>query len=169
MPAILRWPGRIEAGRVSNEIVSIVDFYTTLAGFAGAKDRVPVDRPIDSLDLGAFLLGQQKTSPRENLMLFYGQELLALKWRNYKIHFAVRVSSRSSVVSAGQGALTAYIQKTGHPMVFDVENDPKELWNINAANQWLSQAVAPTMRDYAVSVQRHPNIAPGQADGPGQR
>jgi arylsulfatase len=169
VPAILRWPGRIEAGRASNEIVSILDFYATLAGFAGAGAKIPTDRPIDSIDLGDFLLGRASNSPREHVMFFYNQEMMAVKWRNYKVHFAVKVPSRSSVVAAGQGVLTAYHQTSGHPMVFDLENDPKELWNINGANQWLSSALAPVMRDYAVSLQRHPNIRPGQADGPGRR
>jgi arylsulfatase len=169
VPAILRWPGRIEAGRASNEMVSILDFYATLAGFAGAGDKIPTDRPIDSIDLGDFLLGTAPDSPREHVLFFYNAEMMAVKWRNYKVHFAVKVPSRSSVVAAGQGVLTAYHQTTAHPMVFDLENDPKELWNINGANQWLSSALAPVMRDYAVSVQQHPNIRPGQADGPGQR
>ena len=50
-------------------------------------------------------------------------------------------------------------------MVFDLENDPKELWNINAPNQWLGEVAGKIVRDYIMSTQRHPNIAPG-ADGP---
>ena len=42
-PFIIRWPGKVPAGRVNNEIVHIVDLYTTLAGVGGAE--VPKDRP----------------------------------------------------------------------------------------------------------------------------
>jgi arylsulfatase len=47
-PFIIRWPGRIAAGRVSNEIMHEVDTYTTFATFAGAS--VPQDRATDGVD-----------------------------------------------------------------------------------------------------------------------
>src|SRR5215211_7000681 len=42
--ALIRWPGRIRP-RVSLAMLSIMDFFPTLAGFAGG--RLPDDRPID--------------------------------------------------------------------------------------------------------------------------
>ena len=55
-PMMLRWPGPGGRGRVSNEIVAIVDFFPTLARIAGAE--VPDDRAIDGLDQTDFLLGK---------------------------------------------------------------------------------------------------------------
>ena len=40
-PCVIRWPGRIPAGRVSNEIVHQVDFFPTLAAAVGAPEVVP--------------------------------------------------------------------------------------------------------------------------------
>ena len=37
-PFIIRWPGKVPAGRVNNEIVHIVDLFTTLARVGGAQD-----------------------------------------------------------------------------------------------------------------------------------
>jgi arylsulfatase len=165
VPALIRWPGHTEPGRVSNEIVSILDFYRSFAAVAGAVDKVPTDRPIDSIDQSAFLFGGQETSNRESLLIFHGQTLLALKWRNYKIHFEVKVPSTGPVVQAGQGVVTAIHQKLSIPYVFDLENDPKELWNVSAANNWLSPVVATILKDYAMSVQKYPNLTPG-ASGP---
>src|SRR5262249_18881330 len=62
-PFIIRWPGRIPAGRVSNEIVHEVDTFTTFAKIAGAK--VPQDRPIDGVDQTNFLRGKSEKSNRE--------------------------------------------------------------------------------------------------------
>lgn len=45
VPFIVRWPGKIPAGRVSNEIVHEMDLFTTLASLVGGK--VPTDRAID--------------------------------------------------------------------------------------------------------------------------
>ena len=60
---IIRWPGRIAAGRVSNEIVHKVDTFTALARVAGAS--VPQDRPMDGVDQTDFLLGESNKSARE--------------------------------------------------------------------------------------------------------
>ena len=62
-PFTIRWPGKIPAGRVSNEIVHIVDLFTTLAHVGGAE--IPKDRPIDSVDQMDFFLGKQENSNRE--------------------------------------------------------------------------------------------------------
>ena len=166
VPAIIRWPGHTQAGRVSNEIVSILDFYRSYAQVADGADKVPGDRPIDSIDQSEFLFGEQEKSNREHLMFFHGKDLLAVKWRNYKVHFQVRMPSIGPVVQAGQGVVTAIHQRLGIPYIFDLENDPKELWNMNAANNWLTPILAPILRDYAISTGKFPNIKPGSAGPP---
>jgi arylsulfatase A-like enzyme len=80
VPFIVRWPGKIPAGRVSNEIVHIVDMYTTLARLGGAE--IPTDRAVDGMGQTAFLLGKQEYSAREWFPAFVGTELYAMKWRN---------------------------------------------------------------------------------------
>jgi arylsulfatase A-like enzyme len=137
VPCIIRWPGQIAAGRTSNEIVSILDFYRTFARLAGAADKVPNDRPIDSLDQTDFFLGRQEKSNREHVAFLYGEDLLAVKWRNFKIHFSVRETARGDVRMPGQQEVTSYSVTPTYPWVFDVTNDPKELWNIGLSNTWL--------------------------------
>jgi len=83
-PFIIRWPGKVPAGRVSNQIVAIVDFFPTFARIAGSQ--IPADRPIDGVDQLDFFTGWQEKSNREYVLLFLGQKLMAVKWRNYKIH-----------------------------------------------------------------------------------
>jgi arylsulfatase A-like enzyme len=78
-PFIIRWPGKIPAGRVSNEIVHEVDTYTTFAKIAGAS--VPQDRAIDGVDQTDFLLGKSDKSKREGFPLFVADRLEAVKWR----------------------------------------------------------------------------------------
>jgi arylsulfatase len=166
VPGIIRWPGRIAPGRVSNEIVSVLDFYRTFATLAGAAERVPADRPIDSIDQSEFLLGKQQQSNRESLILFHGDDLLAVKWRNFKTHFSIRETSRGDVRMPGQQMLTSEFIKPGYPLIFDVRNDPKELWNIAPANTWIGEPVARVLGAYYQSLRKHPNIAAGAADGP---
>ena len=52
-PCLIRWPGHVAPGRVSNEIVHVTDMFTTLLGWAGCQ--VPTDRVIDGVDQGDVL------------------------------------------------------------------------------------------------------------------
>ena len=81
----MRWPGKIEPGNVSNELVHMVDILPTLARIADAD--VPKDRIIDGVDQVDFLLGKQENSNREGFPVFNGDELFAYKWKNWKMHF----------------------------------------------------------------------------------
>jgi arylsulfatase len=87
-PFIIRWPGKVPAGRVSNEIVHIVDMFPTLARAAGAE--VPKDRPIDGVDQLDFFLGKQENSNREGFPVYVTDKLYAVKWRNWKMHLIGR-------------------------------------------------------------------------------
>ena len=46
-----RWPGRVAAGAVTDEIVADVDWLPTLASMVGESARVPDDRPIDGIEV----------------------------------------------------------------------------------------------------------------------
>jgi len=165
-PCLIRWPGRTQPGRVSNEIVSLLDFYRTLATVAGAGDRVPTDRAIDSVDMTAFLFGTEEASGREQMMFFYRNALLAVKWRNFKIHFTLREPAKGSVSVPGQSVITGVETDLNYPFVFNLEADPKEMFNISNTNGWIRGGpVARIQRDYAESIARFPNVPPG-ADGP---
>ncbi len=161
-PAMIRWPGKIQPGRVSNEIVSILDFYRTLATAAGAEAMIPTDRPIDGLDMTEFFHGEAEKSPREFVMFFHGDDLLAVKWRNFKVHTMPFIPHNGAVRQAGQGMLTAYKMKPVVPWIFDVEADPKELWNINASSTWVAGGGMKYLLAYQKSLKDFPNIKSGE-------
>ena len=80
VPFMIRWPGRIPAGRVSDGIVHGVDLFPTLATIAGAA--VPNDRPIDGVDQSNLFLGKTETSAREGVIIWCADRLQAAKvWR----------------------------------------------------------------------------------------
>ncbi len=70
-PCIARWPGKIAAGRKSNEIVHITDWFTTLLTMAGLP--VPDDRVIDGRDQSPFLSGEQEKSNRKGFLYWIGR------------------------------------------------------------------------------------------------
>jgi arylsulfatase len=85
VPFIMRWPGKIPAGMVSNEIVHEMDLFPTLANIAGGT--VPNDREIDGVDQSEFFLGKKNKSNRDGLIVYVGNELFGIKWRNWKMMF----------------------------------------------------------------------------------
>ncbi len=59
VPCIVRWPGKVPAGRTSDAIFATIDFLPTFAKLAGFK--VPDDRHIDGIDQTDLLFGKRKT------------------------------------------------------------------------------------------------------------
>tara|TARA_R110002095_G_scaffold152237_4_gene132254 strand:- start:286797 stop:288146 length:1350 start_codon:yes stop_codon:yes gene_type:complete len=62
VPAIAWWPGKIEAGTVSDVPAISIDVMPTLLGIAGVKQ--PKDRPLDGVDLAPVLFEQQTVTER---------------------------------------------------------------------------------------------------------
>lgn len=65
----------------------------------------------------------------------------------------------------GQQLLTSQNVERNYPLLFDLANDPKELWNIAAANNGVGQPMARVVGACQKSLAEHSNIRPG-ADGP---
>ncbi len=65
VPAIIRWPGKIEGGRLAHEVVNTMDLFTTLVTIGGGD--LPGDRPIDGRDIIPILEGGAWDEPT----LFY--------------------------------------------------------------------------------------------------
>ncbi|CAN7671075.1 arylsulfatase [Pseudorhodoferax sp. LjRoot39] len=150
VPFIARWPGRIAAGRVSNEIVHVTDLFTTLAKVGGAE--VPADRPIDGVDQRDFLFGAQEKSAREGFIFYIKQEMRALKWRDWKLHFYWEPE-----VNEGKGKLES-------PYLFNLTRDPKEESDVLVFNTWVMGPMLRMVKAFNDSVEQHPNTRPGARD-----
>ncbi len=85
VPFAMRWPGKIAAGSVSNDIVHQMDLFPTFAKIAGGK--VPSDRVIDGMDMTDFFTGKAQKSPREGFVVYVGSTVFGVKWRDWKLLF----------------------------------------------------------------------------------
>ncbi len=151
-PFIIRWPGRIAAGGVSNEIVHSVDTFTTFARIAGAQ--IPQDRPIDGVDQTDFLLGKTKESRRTGFPVFVADRLEAVKWRNWKLVFYDE-----------QRDWWTPPTRLGVPKGFDLITDPKEEYPATGLrNSWNAGPAMKIVADFEQSLKEHPPIAPGTPD-----
>jgi arylsulfatase len=151
-PFVIRWPGRVPAGRVSNEMVHAVDTFTTFASLAGAA--VPRDRPIDGVDQTEFLLGRSERSAREGFPVYVADRLEAVKWRNWKLVFYDR-----------QRDWWTPPARLGTPKSFDLITDPREEYPETAVrNTWNAQPAMKIVMDFQESLKRYPPIPPGTPD-----
>ncbi|WP_026735888.1 arylsulfatase [Fischerella sp. PCC 9605] len=100
VPLLVRWPGKIPAGVVSNEIVQHHDWLPTFLAAAGEPDIVEKCKQghqagdktfkvhIDGFNLLPYLTGQEEKSPREGFIYFSDDgDLVALRAGNWKLVF----------------------------------------------------------------------------------
>ena len=152
---MIKWPGKI-APRASNEMVSVHDWFPTLAGFIGAK--VPTDRPIDGVDQGAFFTGKQEKSNRESLITFIGDEVGAVRWRQYRIYPKEFISTTGNPAMYGLAGRRA--EGNGFPAIFNIEADPREEVNIVGTNAWVVGPYLKLIGEYYKTLEKHPNPKP---------
>jgi arylsulfatase A-like enzyme len=149
-PFIIRWPGRVPAGSISNEIVHIVDLYTTLARVGGAE--VPKDRPIDGVDQLDFFLGKQANSNREGFPAYVADRLSAIKWRNWKMHLIRQEHEYEPP------------QKLPLPRIINLLTDLKEERDVLMYSSWVTYPMMRILRDFEASLEKYPPIKVGTPD-----
>ncbi|HKW49958.1 MAG TPA: arylsulfatase [Gemmatimonadaceae bacterium] len=159
VPAMIRWPGKIPAGVVTQEILADVDWLPTLAALVGASKLVPRDRPIDGVDASAFMLGKSATCGRDSYMFFGADgELMSIKWKIYKTIFRYADNKASPAIE------NPYI-KPQFPMMYDLTSDPHEDNNLtytDFTNGWLLAPDFKIVGEYERSIKEFPNIKPGE-------
>jgi arylsulfatase len=159
VPAIIRWPGKVPAGVVTNEMLAAVDWLPTIAGMTGASNLVPKDRPIDGVDTSAFMLGKSDTTGRDSYMFFGPDgELMSIKWKIYKTIFRYTESTLSPAIQSG-------FIKPQFPMIFDLSSDPHEDNNLFYTDLTIGWIMAPNFKiigEYQRSIKQWRNIKVGE-------
>jgi len=99
VPGIMRWPGRIPAGKACSELCTMMDLLPTLAGLAGAK--VPTDRIIDGYGILSLMTGQDAAnSPYEAFYYYYMGQLQAIRSGKWKLYLPLEAKWQNSSGSA---------------------------------------------------------------------
>ena len=80
LPCIVRWPGKVPAGRESGAIFASVDFMPTFAKLCGFE--VPKDRRIDGIDQSDLLLGRRKVG--RDYFYYHEAGIRKGKWKYLK-------------------------------------------------------------------------------------
>ena len=112
VPAFVRWPGKIEAGRTSNQVLSTLDWTATMLAAAGASTT-----GLDGMDLLPHLRGNAAASER------------TVFWR----------STRWGVQHAVRQGDWKYLQIAGSEHLFDLGRDPSEKEDLAASQPEILQ------------------------------
>ncbi len=143
VPAMFRWPGKIKAGEVSNEIVSHLDMLPTLAAVGGdtqVNDNLLKGYKVgdmtykvhlDGDNLVPYLTGQVPKSPRESF--FYindDQQLVALRYDNWKLVFMEQRTPGTLLIWSNPFTNLRF------PKMFNLRTDPYERADITSNTYW---------------------------------
>ena len=146
VPAMVRWPGHIKPGSVSNSIVSHHDWLPTLASIAGdssVKEKLLKGHTIgeetykvhlDGYDLAPYLTGQAKENPRSSFIYCNDdQQVTGLRFANWKMVF---------MEQRAQGTLKIWAEPfvtLRVPKLFNLRSDPYERADVtsNTYYDWL--------------------------------
>jgi arylsulfatase len=150
VPFAIRWPGKIPSGTSSDEIVHEMDLFPTLAKIAGGK--LPDDRIIDGVDMTDFFLGKKKKSGREGVIVYMGNDVYGVKWRNWKLNF-----KELETVSGD-------VKEYGMPRLYNLYRDPQERENVFFSDTWVPKAAMPLLVEHIESLKKEPPIKPGTKD-----
>jgi len=144
VPFLIRWPGKIPPRQVSNDIVHAIDLFPTLANFAGGG--IPDDRIMDGVDQSDFLLGKSKKSARESVVIYIGNALFGVKWRNWKL-LLKDIDDKSYA-----------IRNLAYPSIYNLLVDPKEeVPELNYLNDtWVDFPLYQVLEDHEESIENDP-------------
>jgi arylsulfatase A-like enzyme len=130
VPAIVRWAGTLDGGRVCDQLLTSMDLYPTLAGLCGA--RVPADRVIDGLDVLEVWRDPTARSPHHTFAYYRGDNLEAVRDHRYKLH----------VARGGQEVIELY----------DLTEDPGETTEVGAAHPAVVERLGTASEGYRVEL-----------------
>ncbi len=132
VPAMVRWPAKIAAGQVSNEIISHQDWVPTLmaaVGDSNVKARLKRGQRVgdktfkvhlDGYNFLPYLTGQEEHGPRREFFYFSDDgNILALRYNNWKIVFA---EQRAHGLEVWQDPFV----QLRFPKLFNLRTDPFE-------------------------------------------
>jgi arylsulfatase len=140
---MIRWPGHIAPGQVSNEIVSGLDWFPTLLAAAGdpdVKSQLLTGHQsegktfkvhLDGYNQLPYLTGKEPHSARKEFIYFNDDgDLVALRYQNWKLVFEEQRSPGTLEVWAEPFTKLRFMK------MYDLHADPFERADITSNTYW---------------------------------
>ena len=176
VPAIIRWPGKVPAGKVSNGIMSGLDWFPTLvaaAGNTGITDELLKGKQIGDKTFKVHLDGYDQTdlitgkgpSKRHEVWYFAQTALGAMRYDNYKYQF----------IDQPEGWIGPVVRPS-MPKLTNLRQDPFErmnwpahgfaegsvaYWDVFKHEMWRFQIPAQVIAKYVPSLVEYPPMQAG--------
>jgi arylsulfatase len=171
VPEMIRWPGKVAAGSISNGIVGHHDWLPTFLAASGEPDIVEKLKAghqagdknfkvhIDGYNLLPHLTGETDQSPRPGFVYFSDDgDLLAIRFDNWKIVF---------MEQRAQGTLQIWAEPfvaLRVPKMFNLRTDPFERADVTSNTYWdwvldhayLCMAAQTLVAEFLASFQEFP-------------
>ena len=162
VPAIVRWPGQIDANVISNEVMSHQDWVPTLMAAAGVPDvkeqlltgysagAKQFKVHLDGFNFLPYLTGEQQEGPREQFYYFSDDgKFLAIRDGDWKVVFQEQRARSFDVWRDPFVELRI-------PKVFNLRRDPFERADTdsNGYNNWWEKKIAPVGLPAMIRVQQ---------------
>ena len=146
VPFLIRWPGSIPTQQVSNELFHQIDVFPTLLTLIGGK--IPTDRILDGVDQSDFLTAKQKSSNRESTVIYIGNQLFGVKWRNWKM-LLKKMDEKSYA-----------IKDMAYPSIYNLIIDPKEEEpeHFYLDDTWVDAPLWQVLEDHQASIADDPGV-----------
>lgn len=151
-PCVIRWPGKIKPGQVSNEVVHEVDLFATIATAVGTPGIIPADRHMDGVNQLNFLQGNQYYSNRESAIYMNGNgQIMAVKWRDWKLWYYFKTEMPDP-------------NPDNLVRLFNLRSDPAEETDVKDSYPWVISIVDSVAAAYENSLVRYPRVPANQID-----
>jgi arylsulfatase len=167
VPQVVRWPGVIEPGTIYNDIMSHEDWLPTILHAAGVPRIVDKLKQgyrangkdwkvhLDGYDYLPFFKGEVDEAPREQILYFgQGGELNAVRWNDWKVHFATF-----------EGNIATGVREVANwPLIINLRADPYEEMPMEsdmylrwyADNMWLFVPIQAELKEFFVTIPEYP-------------
>jgi arylsulfatase len=143
IPLVVRWPGKIKAGSISNEIVQHHDWFPTFLAMAGEPDIVEKAKKgyqaigrtyknhIDGYNLVPYLTGKEKKSPRQGFVYISDDgDIIGLRYDHWKLVF---------LEQRCHGTLQVWAEpftRLRLPKMYNLRTDPYEFADTTSNTYW---------------------------------
>lgn len=142
VPFILRWPGKVRAGSVCNDMISVADILATTAAIVGEKLPAAAAAAEDSHNaLPAFLGAQDAPPTRDHMILHSADGTFAIRQGPWKWVEGVPVSDLKPGVRKSRA-------NEFKPQLFNLKDDPAETTDVSAQHPEVVQKLSALLNRY---------------------
>lgn len=150
VPTFAYWKGMIAPGR-NDGLFDYSDLFPTFLSLAGVDfdKAIPKDYYVDGIDQTSFLLDDDHYSNRRSVLYWYLNNFSGVRIDNFK---AYNIQTDLRAVENNQGAIGGFSGGDVHlsyGRVYNVTNDPQEMYNIGVRHLWFSNITQSEFMRYA--------------------